>query len=362
MLTPDLRVVFWELTARCNLRCRHCRAGTSETDEVRELKQEQLLGIAQDIRKAGDPIMILTGGEPLLHKDFFEIAANCCRLFSRVAVASNGTAIDHAAAQCLVKCGIQRVSVSLDGADASAHDSFRGQVGSYAAALGGCACLQDAGMSLQINTTITRHNYGQLDALVDIALALGAEAFHLFVLVPVGCGAEIPATERLDKREMEGCLRALHRHASRLAGKLHIKVTCAPQYYRIVREERDACAPAAHGGGGHGMHAMTRGCLAGSGVCFVSHGGNVQPCGYLPVVAGNACDTPFDAIWRDAPLFHALRDLSRLQGACGACGHKAICQGCRARAYAQTGDYLAEDPTCIFRADADFDSTIAKAR
>lgn len=343
----DLRLVFWELTARCNLACRHCRAEASEEAEAGELTTAELVRAATDIRAAGDPILVLTGGEPLLRPDFFTVAETCVERFSRVALASNGTLVDEGLARRIVETGIQRVSVSLDGADARTHDQFRGQTGSFDAALRGYEALRRAGMSMQINATLTRHNESQLADLLELALRLKADAFHLFMLVPVGCGAEIEVAQRLGAARSERALHWLFERSIELRGRLHIKATCAPQYYRIMHEERRRRGMAAPPGG-QGMEAVTRGCLAGSSVCFVSRTGDVQPCGYLPLPVGNLRQAAFADIWRESEVFQALRDPARLHGTCGACGYRSLCQGCRARAFAETGDYLAADPDCAY--------------
>lgn len=339
-----LRLVFWELTARCNLKCKHCRAEAHDDGAPDELTTAQLTSTATAIRAAGDPIVILTGGEPLARPDFFELAHECCRLFTRTALATNGVLVDDAMAQKIVGCGIARTSVSLDGASPETHDAFRGVPGSFKQALDGILALRRAGMSVQVNTTVARHNMDELDELIALALAAGADAFHLFVLVPVGCGAELPADVRLTGHEIENTLLWLHNRAAELEGDLHVKVTCAPQYHRIMRQNRRPGKPVA----ATGMHAVTRGCLAGSSVCFVSRSGDVQPCGYLPIAVGNVQSRPFADIWRDSPAFAALRNPAALKGKCGICGFRNVCAGCRARALAESGDFLAEDPDCIY--------------
>ena len=343
----NLRLVFWELTAACNLRCRHCRAEAQETAIAGELTTEEILRVADDIRTDADPILILTGGEPLARPDFFAIAEHCTARFSRVAMATNGTLIDDAMARRIVDTGIQRVSISLDGACATTHDAFRRQPGSFAAALRGFDALKQAGMSVQANVTVTRHNLAELDALVELLLAHGADAFHLFMLVPVGCGAEIDDATRLSPAQSEEVLAWLFDQSVTLRDRLQIKPTCAPAYFRIMRERTKARGLALPSDG-HGLHAMTRGCLAGSGVCFISRTGDVQPCGYLPVIVGNVRRQSLGSIWRTSSDFAALRDPDQLTGKCGACAFRHVCQGCRARAYARTGDYLAEEPDCAY--------------
>lgn len=344
---PELRLVFWELTARCNLACRHCRAEAQVQAVEGELDTAEILRVAGDIRKTGDPILVLTGGEALMRGDFFEIACDCTNRFTRVALATNGTLVDRAMAELIKASGIARVSISLDGATAATHDAFRGMTGSFDAALRGFDALRLAALSVQVNVTVSRHNLAELPSILDLALNRGADAFHVFVLVPVGCGAEIDDEERLSPAQMEHVLRWLFDRSMELRGRVHVKATCAPQYYRVMREEsRSRGLP--RGGSGRGMDAMTRGCLAGTAVCFVSRTGDVQPCGYLPVVAGNVRERRFPDIWRDSEIFATLRNPSALKGKCQACGYRMVCAGCRARALAETGDFMAADPDCIY--------------
>jgi len=341
-----LRLVFLELTAACNLHCRHCRADAQPLAAPDELTREELVRVAAEIRAIADPIIILSGGEPLLRPDFFPIVEDYCALFSRVALASNGTLLDDALIRRLMTVGVQRVSVSLDGARAETHDNFRGQAGSYAAALRGCASVRRAGMPLQINVSAGTHNAHELPELLELAQQLGADALHLFLLVPVGCGVELSESERLSAQQVEDLLTWLSAQSVALRDTLHLKATCAPMYYRILQQQpaaRSLTQPAASG-----MHAVTRGCLAGSAVCFISREGKVQPCGYLPVSAGDVREQPFARIWQQSALFTTLRNPKNLSGKCAVCPFSHACFGCRARAYAVHGDYLAEEPDCVY--------------
>jgi heme b synthase len=342
-----LRLVFWELTARCNLKCRHCRAEAKDFFDPGELATDEILHVAETIREFADPIIVLTGGEPLVRNDFFDIATACSGLFTRVAMATNGTLINDELARRIVDTGIQRVSISLDGAQAQTHDAFRGQPGSFTEALRGFDTLKRLGMSLQVNVTVTRHNDREVDDLLTLALLRGADAFHVFMLVPVGCGAQMSEDQRLSPQRTEEILRWLFEKSLDLKGRVHIKATCAPHYFRIMREvsrEKGIAMPAA----GHGMHAVTRGCLAGSGVCFISRTGDVQPCGYLPLKVGNVREQKLGKIWQTSEVFAAVRDPERLTGKCGVCGYRKVCQGCRARAYAMDGNFLGEEPDCAY--------------
>ncbi len=343
----ELRLVFWETTAGCNLECVHCR----RLDVAREMMRSDLttaegFRLVDQIAGVGSPILVLSGGEPLIRPDILEIARHARGRGLTVSLATNGTLITSKLARAIRAAGIARVAVSLDGAWAETHDRFRRQLGSFHRALEGIAYLRWAGVPVQINTTVARHNEAELEAIHDLAVDLGAVALHAFLLVPVGCGVQIAQDQMLSPAGYEAVLHRFYDLAQR--EQLQCKATCAPHYYRVVRQRAAAegrhLVPARHG-----MAAMTKGCLAGSAVCFVSHRGQVFPCGYLPVEAGNVRREPFASIWRLSPVFASLRDPACLDGKCGACEFIHVCSGCRARAYYATGDYLAEEPYCIHR-------------
>lgn len=294
-------------------------------------------------------ILVLSGGEPLWRRDVFDIAQYAQNKGIRVALATNGTLVDEAMAHRIAEAGIERVAISLDGADANTHDNFRGHEGAFDAAIRGLGCLQELGISTQINTTVSLHNAHQLPDIMKLAETLKVNAFHLFLLVPVGCGLTISEGQTVDGAEAERILNWFYDRS--LESAMELKATCAPQYYRIVRQRR---AEARRAGQAleelptSGMNAVTRGCLAGQAVCFISHQGEVFPCGYLPVAAGSLRATPFRTIWESAGIFQTLRDTDHLTGKCGVCEFKQVCMGCRARAYGMTGDYLAEEPFCMY--------------
>jgi radical SAM protein with 4Fe4S-binding SPASM domain len=324
-----------------------------------DLTTRECLRIVDQLGDFAPLILVLSGGEPLWRRDVFEIASHAVSKGLRVALATNGTLVDDAMAERIKEAGIVRVSISLDGADRATHDDFRGHDGAFDAAVGGIRCLQAIGLSTQINTTVSRHNAHQLADLVALAQHLKVDAFHLFLLVPVGCGLTIAKDQSLDGAEAERILNWFYDRS--LDSGMELKATCAPQYYRIVRQRRaeerregHAAAmppPAGHGRpGGHpaGLNQMTRGCLASSGVCFVSHQGIVQPCGYLPLEAGDLRRQSFREIWERSPLFEEMRDLSSLEGKCGCCEFQKVCMGCRARAFGLSGDWRAEEPFCVY--------------
>jgi MoaA/NifB/PqqE/SkfB family radical SAM enzyme len=306
---PPPRLIFWETTAGCNLACIHCRRMTVADQLLpQDLKTHEAFDLIDQIAAFARPIFVLSGGEPLFRPDIFEIARHATDRGLIVALATNGTLIDRSVAQQIKDSGIRRVSISFDGADAPTHNLFRG-AGAYERSIAGMQHLAEVGVPYQINTTVARHNSHQMPATLALAKGLGAQALHLFLLVPVGCGMEIAEDQQIQADEYERVLNWMY--DAEMEGGIELKATCAPHYFRIVRqrqaeERRQGIVrerPASHhrqqhagggpGGGpgghpgGHGgsngsddtqarqaMSAMTKGCLAGTGVCFVSHRGS----------------------------------------------------------------------------------------
>jgi heme b synthase len=370
-MAPALRLVFWESTKACNLSCRHCRAVPQRSLGPTELTTRQACDLIDAIAEIGKPVFVMSGGEPLFRPDVFDLAQYGVETGFRMALATNGTLVDGRTAAKIADAGFSRVAISLDGANPNTHDRFRGVPGAHARAVAGIRALRDEGVSVQINSTIAKHNVAELPAMLDFALSLGADALHLFMLVPVGCGLEIAPAEMLPADEYERVLHWFDEQAKTCP--IDLKATCAPHAYRIRAQRlelarrrgdrsesfiapgtRAKAAPMLlHGCGSHGQHlsAMTRGCLAGTSVCFVSNEGEIYPCGYLPVSAGSTRRERFADIWRSSVLFEQLRNPDALEGKCRACRFEAVCGGCRARAYAATGSFLAEEPFCTYRPD-----------
>ena len=348
------RVIAWEITRKCNLTCVHCRASAECINYEGELDTAECYSQVNELVKLGNPILILTGGEPLMRDDLFDIAKYAIGQGLRVVIATNGTTITPANARQMKEIGIPRISVSLDFPTAKDHDDFRGQPGAFDGAVRGVRFAQEAGVSFQMNTTITRLNVDYLEDLLKLALELGAAAFHPFFLVPTGRGKELAHLE-LSAEDYERTLNWVYVRQKELADRIFFKPTDAPHYFRILRQ-RAACGDgtlhkslaAHHVHTGHSdLSALSRGCLAGIGFMFISHVGDVQGCGYLTVKAGNIKKQALSEIWHDSPLFNDLRQFDALKGKCGLCEYRRACGGCRARAYEETGDYMTEEPYCV---------------
>ncbi len=342
---PVLRLVAWEVTRKCNLSCRHCRASACLETDADELSTAEGRGLIDSLAgmDAPRPFIIFTGGEPLLRPDIFDLAHHARSKGIRTAMAPNGTLVTAEAARKIRASGIARCSISIDGPTSAVHDELRNMPGAFVGALSGIERLKSAKVPFQVNTTITRDNLPYFKDIFKLAGDLGAVAWHIFMLVPVGRGLELQ-DQVIDALEYEEVLNWFY--DLQKTTDMHLKATCAPHYHRILRERsrQNGCKQPAR----HGMDSLTRGCLGGIGFCFVSHTGQVQPCGYLELDCGNIRTTPFQEIWKNSPQFLELRDQSRYQGKCSVCEYHQICGGCRARAAAATGNHLASEPLCSY--------------
>jgi heme b synthase len=346
---PQLRLVAWETTRNCNLSCVHCRASATCGPYEGEMDTQAAFRLLGQIAEVDRPIVILTGGEPLLRPDIFDIAEYGTSLGLRMVMAPNGTLVTAQTAAKMAKAGIRRISISLDGATAERHDAFRGVPGAFEGALSGIKRAKAAGIEFQINTTVTKTNLDQIPRILTLAETLGAVAHHIFLLVPTGRGKYI-VDQEIDAREYEETLNWFYDQRDKT--RLQLKATCAPHYHRILRQRAKAENKTVtfHS---HGLDAVTRGCLAGSGFCFISHRGVVQPCGFLDLNCGDVSRQPFGEIWRNSAQLKTLRDANQLKGKCGVCEYRRLCGGCRARAYEASGDFMAAEPLCSYTPGGD---------
>lgn len=341
------RMVVLELTRRCTLNCIHCRAQAGMNGYDSELSTKDWFEVLNDIASFSNPVIILSGGEALLREDAFDIIAHARARNLTTVLATCGITLAEEKAVKLKESGIKRVSVSIDGKDASTHDYIRQEKGSFTAALKAIELIKKYGIEFQINTTVIRKNFKELEEIFKIAVNLGAVSFHPFFMVPVGRGRNIQG-EQLSAFEYEWALNKVREIS--LKSPIHCRPTCAPHYFRVLaqRKSLNADGRGLHADG-RGFDAMTAGCLGGKSFAFISAEGKVQICGFLEVECGDIQKDRFSEIWRNSTVFNRLRNFDEYKGKCGECEYLKICGGCRARAYAATGDYLEEEPDCAYQ-------------
>ena len=331
------RLISWNTTYECNLFCDHCYINAVGVGEAPpdELNTDEAFRLIDDIASFSKPILILSGGEPLLRKDVYEIASYGNSKGLRIVMGTNGTLLTDEVVSKLKNAGVARVGISIDALSPSIHDHFRGLEGSHAAAIGGAKACKEGGLSFQVHTTITRDNYEEIPDMMDFVLDLGADAFHLFFLVPTGRAEDVID---VTPQQYEDMLVFLYEKSQDFP--IELKAVCAPQFMRIAMQR-----------GGEDdwqIKRFTKGCLAATAYCRIKPDGDVNPCPYLPIKVGNVRDTGFEEIWKESEVFKELRDPELLEGRCGSCRYNTICGGCRARAFAVNGSYLAEEPWCIY--------------
>ena len=338
-------VIFWEITRACALVCRHCRALAQAKRHPLELTTEEGFRLLDQMAEFGNrPIVIITGGDPLMRRDVFDFISYGLDKGLIVSLSPAATALVRPdTLRWLKEAGLSRLSFSLDGARPESHDTFRGIPGSFQRTQECMADAVEAGLSLQINTTVTRHSLPELQAVAEIVEGSGAVVWDLFFLVPTGRALEEDMISPQEHEEVFNWLYNLSQESS-----LTVRTTLGQSYRRVLLQHQSAGDQASTAS--QGVHVPTTN--DGKGVCFISHVGMVQPSGFLPISAGNVRSEHLVDIYRQSPLFQELRDTSLLKGKCGICPFNQVCGGCRARAYAVTGDYLESDPCCIFQPDA----------
>lgn len=359
--TPFLAI--WEVTQSCDLACKHCRAAAQPIAHPDQLSTEEGKRVIDQIAEMKIPIFVFTGGDPLKRQDLFELVRYSAEKGVKVAVTPSATPLlTREAIFKLKEAGVVRLGISLDGSTAEIHDKFRGLPGAYARTIQAIEWASEAGLPIQVHSTISRHNAEDLDGLCALFERLKIVMWNVFFLVPVGRGQ---LGDLLSGEEFEQVFGKIYELSQRVS--FQIKTTEAMHYRRYLLqhnlEERrmghghpGAAVPHEYEAGAPKADAQartqtwaTRRVNDGKGFMFISHVGNVYPSGFLPIHAGNVREQPLADIYRNAPIFKALRDTSKLEGKCGACEYKEICGGSRARAYAVTGDPLAQEPCCIYQ-------------
>jgi radical SAM protein len=343
-------IAIWEVTQACDLACAHCRASAQPDRDPMELSTAEGKDLIDQIAALKVPVFVLTGGDPIKRPDLFELIGHARSLGVRVSLTPSATPLLTKDIVVRLKdAGLARLAVSMDGASAETHDAFRGMAGSFARTLDAVRWANEIGLPVQINTTFSRRNSGETDAIVSLVQSLKLTLWSVFFLVPTGRGK---LNDLLNANEFEELFAKIYNLSQ--TGRFDIKTTEAQHYRRFLLQQRVAVRRAggdsivAPGKAADAIGRAPRGLNDGKGFVFVSHTGEVFPSGFLPLSAGNIREQRLAEIYRSSPLFRDLRDTSKLQGKCGFCEFKELCGGSRARAHALTGNPHAEEPCCSY--------------
>ncbi len=344
--------IAWEVTRACAYACVHCRADAMHVADPNELNTEEALRLIDRLAEFGSPILIFTGGDPMMRKDLHELIAYATQKGLRCSLTPTATALPTTARLEKVRdAGIRRIALSLDAPSAEIHDNFRQVVGSWQRTMDILHRAQEIGISVQVNTTISKHNVDILDEMVPFIQEVGAVQWSLFFLVPTG---RAQVKNMISAEEHERTFNWLY-DLSKTA-PFDIKSTAAPMYRRVAierkRAEQGGDKPVTFQGAGFqyadGLNRPTRGVNDGNGFLFISHVGDIQPSGFLPLTAGNVRTDDVIDVYRNSQLFTDLRTPDKIKGRCGICEYRDVCGGQRGRAYGVTGDYLESDPACLY--------------
>ncbi|MBF0605925.1 MAG: radical SAM protein [Candidatus Magnetobacterium sp. LHC-1] len=339
------RWIAWEITRRCNLKCVHCRSSSEDTAPGHEdFTLDEARRIIDDIRSYTDPVIVLSGGEPLLRADVYDIARYGTSKGLRMCLATNGSLVSDTVCADIKAAGIRIVSLSLDGATAEVHDNFRCQQGAFDGVMRAAWLFKRHGIDFIVNSSFTKRNQADIPAVYKLAKSIGASAWYMFMIVPTGRGQEM-MTELISKEDYEEILN-WHYYMEKDEDTLLVRPTCAPHYYRIVLQKAKEEGQRMKQRSLKFSTGGSKGCIAGQLICLIDVDGNVQPCSYLQQYAGNIRRESFKDIWEGSALFKDMRDFKSYEGRCGACEYIKVCGGCRARAYTIHGDYMQEEPFC----------------
>ncbi len=344
-------LVFWEITRACALACHHCRAEAQPRRDPEELTTSEARRLIRQLADLRPPMLVLTGGDPLMRPDVMELIQDASEAGLHVSLSPSATErLIRTSFHDLKAAGIQKISLSLDGATRATHDAFRGLAGTFTRTIAAVHLAHAAGIGVQINTTLTRSNLAEYGAFKRLMFDLRPEMWSLFLLVPTGRAsvAEVPAPEQVEE---------VFEDLAELVGQapFAVKTTEGHHFRRILIQKRGARGSAQRPG-----LVSPMGIRDGRGVMFVSHTGVVSPSGFLPFDCGNVRHTDPGEIYRTHPLFRALRRPENLGGKCGRCEFRGVCGGSRARAFGVTGDPFAEDPACAYRPASDAEASVLR--
>ncbi len=344
--------IAWEVTRACAYACVHCRADAMHTPDPNELNTEEALRLIDRLAEFGSPILVFTGGDPMMRRDLHELIAYATQKGLRCSLTPTATALPTTARLEKVRdAGIRRIALSLDAPRAEIHDNFRQVQGSWQRTMDILHRAQAIGVSVQVNTTVAKHNVDILDEMIPFLQEVGAVQWSLFFLVPTG---RAQASNMISPEEHERVFNWLYDLSKN--APFDIKSTAAPMYRRVAIERKRAeqadGTPVTFQGAGFqyadGLNRPTRGVNDGNGFLFISHVGEIQPSGFLPITAGNIRTDDVVDVYRHSQLFTDLRTPDKIKGRCGVCEYRDVCGGQRGRAYGITGDYLESDPACIY--------------
>ncbi|MCL4457726.1 MAG: radical SAM protein [Nitrospirae bacterium] len=337
--------IAWEITRRCNLKCVHCRSSSEmEIKGHPDFPLEEACRVIDDISSYAKPVIVLSGGEPLMRGDVFEIAKYGTEKGLRMCLATNGSLVTDAICEKVKASGIRIVSLSLDGSTEEVHDNFRNEKGAFKGILNAAGLFKRHGIEFIINSSFTKRNQEEIPRVYKLAKELGATAWYMFMIVPTGRGEEI-MSELISKEDYEEILE-WHYRMEKDEHDMLVRPTCAPHYYRVVLQKAKEEGKKIERRTLKFSTGGSKGCLAGQLICLINVDGDVLPCSYFPMSAGNIRKQSFKDIWENSELFKDMRDFKKYKGRCGSCEFVNVCGGCRARAYAMKGDYLEEEPFC----------------
>jgi len=325
-------IISWNVTNACQLKCRHCYRDAGERG-LNELSPSEGLSLIDEIAAAGFKILILSGGEPLMRPDILDLIAHAKAKGMRPVLGTNGLLIDRAMARKLKSAGLARAGISLDSVHESVHDDFRQLPGAWRGTRAAMDICREEGLDFQVHTTVTTYNYEDVEKITDLAVTIGAKAHHIFFLVRTGRGKDLPAV--ISKADYNKLLAKIIKKQAEVP--IELKPVCAPQFIPMTHEMKQTTR-------------FQRGCLAGISYCCILPNGEVHPCPYFPMPAGNVREVRFSEMWRTNPLFLELRE-AKYSGCCGECRYHDACGGCRARAFADSGQYMGPDEECFFTGD-----------
>ncbi len=336
-------VVYWEATQACDLACRHCRAEAIPEPPPGELTSEEAHALLREIAAFRRSMLVITGGDPMKRPDLVDLVAEATGLGLRVALTPSGTnRLTPAAIEAMRAAGLDAIALSFDGSSATRHDAFRRVPGCFDRTRAAAMWVRNAGLPLQVNTTVTAETAGDLPVVHDLVAALGGARWSLFFLVPVGRGRLL---QEVSPTASEHLCRWLFQRSR--SAPFDVKTTEAPHYRRVVVEQLRRMGMSDRDIQGASF-ARSFGVRDGNGVVFVSSTGEIYPSGFLPLSAGNVRRDRLVDVYRESPLLRGLRDIGKLTGKCGRCPYRGICGGSRARAWARTGDPFASDPLCPY--------------